>query len=220
MNNNLTMALEEYKNKKIKYIYHYSDKLYQDIRSLRAQGNLSDIELDKLDKEYTRMFDKEPYTKNISFFIEPIPYKIIGDLFDNKHDSWHNGNELYEYKTDINSLEKDIVFKITETPTAVEFIDMHYNPTMSEKEYVEFMREKSIMLEKNGYEGEGLDNLIKTASKFLGTTKDYFIEARKRLDAKETSKQYAANVPHLMLYPESGIIKYQSYRKVVIGKDN
>lgn len=218
MNGNLTLALESHKNKKLKYIYLYSKSLNKDIRSLRAQATLTTKELNELDEKYTRYFDQRPYTESISFFIEPIPTDIIGKLFGKGHRNWHDGNVLYEYCVDVDYLEKDILYSVVETPTAVEFMDMHYDPNMTGKEFIEYARDKNQVLIKQGYVGEGVDNLVKAASKFLGTTRDYFIKARKRADADKTKMLYAASVPHLMLYPKGGIIRYSNDRRVVIGK--
>lgn len=218
MNGNLALALESHKNKKLKYIYHYSKLLIKDIRSLRAQATCSTKELNKIDEKYTKYFAQRPYTENISFFIEPIPTDILGKLFGKDHHTWHNDNVLYEYCVDVDYLEKDILYSLVETPAAVEFMDKNYNPNMTEKGFIEYMWERNQILIKEGYIGEGVNNLIKVASKFIGTTRDYFIEARKRADADETKMLYAAHVPHLMLYPEDGVVQYSSYRKVIIGK--
>lgn len=207
-----------YKDKPGEYLYHYSKELYNELKSLRAQERLSKKELDELDNEYTRPHSAGKYTQNISFFIEPIPYKIIGDLFNN-NEIWVNGQKLYQYKIPLFYIEKRIKFSLVETPEDIKLFDNEYSETMTNEEYNLFIEKKAKNKVARGEVGEGRDNLIKAIKPFLGTTEKYFIEARKRPDADITSKQYAANVPHLMLYPTKGIINYESYSVITIGED-
>lgn len=203
-----------------KYLYHYSTELYDSLKSLRAQATLSKKELDNLDKEYSKLLEIEPYTKNISAFIEPIPYDIIGKLFNNDHSVWVNGKELYEYKIPVSSLESNITYVLVETKEDTKLFDEEYDPGMTSKAFDEFIIKKQRTKILNGDMGRGRSNLIKAIKAYLGTTRDYFIAARKRKDADKTAKQYAATVPHLMLYPSTGIIEYESYRTITIGKKN
>lgn len=112
------------------YIYHYSSKSYSELRSLANQPGKSKEEIVELNKKYTRSMDPGPYCNQISFFIEPIPFDIIGDLFGNKHSVWFNGNRLYEYLIDIDSIDKNIMFMVAETPGDMKLIDSYDTDSM------------------------------------------------------------------------------------------
>jgi hypothetical protein len=198
------------------YIYHYSSDKYSELRSLRKQSGRSKKELDQIDKDFS--FNENKYTNNISFFIEPIPYDIIGDLFNNKHNVWKNGNVLYEYMIDVNTLEKNIYYSLVESPEDIKTLDLNYDKDMTDKEFDIYIKNKLDAKYARGETGIGRANLIKQIKLYLGTTRQLFIDARKRYDAELTKTKYAANVPHLMLYPSSGIIQYQKYDQITIGK--
>jgi hypothetical protein len=200
------------------YIYHYSKKRFNELRSLSHQRNETKKELDDINKKYTQTMAPGPYANNISFFIEPIPIDILGDLFDNKHQVWFNGNHLYEYFIDVESLDKNILFNIVETPDDTKLMDSKDTDSMSDDEFDTYMRLKMTNKYSRGEIGIGRNNLIHQISRFLGTIRQAFIDARSRTDAKDTVNKYAANVPHLMLYPESGIIQYKRVEQIVIGK--
>ena len=199
------------------YIYHYSSKSYSELRSLANQPGKSKEEIDELNKKYTRSMDPGPYCNQISFFIEPIPFDIIGDLFGNKHPVWFNGNSLYEYLIDIDSIDKNIMFMVAETPGDMKLIDSYDTDSMLDEDFEKFMKIKQHEKYIRGEVGIGRDNLRKQIKVYLGTTRQAFINARKRPDAKETASKYAAYVPHLMLYPESGIIRYRSRDIIKVG---
>lgn len=64
------------------------------------------------------------------------------------------------------------------------------------------------------------DDVIKTYDSnpaYKGEISSYFLKASKRKDFSEFSMLYAASVPHLMLYPSSGIIEIDSITKITIG---
>jgi hypothetical protein len=161
--------------------------------------------------------DPGPYCNQISFFIEPIPFDIIGNIFNNKHSVWFNGNHLYEYLIEVDSLDKNIMFKVAETPADMKLIDSYDTDSMPDDEFEKFMKLKQKEKYARGEIGIGRDLLKRQIKLYLGTTRQAFIDARKRPDAKETASKYAAYVPHLMLYPESGIITYQSRDAITVG---
>lgn len=67
--------------------------------------------------------------------------------------------------------------------------------------------------------GNTVSGLKHQLSKFKGKTKDFYISARKRSDAQEHFNKYAANVPHVMLYPKNGIVNIESVNIVTIGSE-
>ena len=203
---------------KTMYIYHYSKERYKDLRSLRCQNKLTKKELDDLDTQYTLGFNPDKYTKSISFFVEPIPYDIIGDLFNNKHNVWKNGNNLYEYLVDVDTLEKNILFMVAESPAKSKYYLSQDTDNMSDEEFDKYLKIVEKVMYKNKDIGIGRSQLETQIQRYQGMTRELFIAARKLPDSESTKEKYAANVPHLMLYPSGGIIQYKKINTIVIGK--
>ena len=199
------------------YIYHYSKKDFDIIKSLRKQNSLTKKELDNIDKKYFAKYIPGRYSYSISFFIEPIPTDIIGDLFDNKHKVWYNGNELYEYKVLVESIEKNIYYIFLESPEVIKYRYSLDTDSMTDDEFEIYLDKLNDILHNNNDVGIGRDNLEKQIKKYLVITRNQFIKARKLPDAKDTFNLYAANVTHLMLFPSNGEIEYQEKNKIVIG---
>ena len=198
-------------------LYHYSKNKYDVLKSLAAQDNLTAKEKREFEEEAKLIGLPIPYHKQISFFFDPIPLDIIADLFKGKNDVWKMGTELFQYEVDVNSLEPDIWFLIAESPEITKFLDS-INWQDGREFLIKVKREKIKKQIELGEIGQGLPNLIKHIQRYKGMTRYYYIQASKRKDFEEYIHLYAAFVPHVMLVPKSGIIKYNRMTKVVVGK--
>ncbi len=210
-----------------KYIYHYSTKLYEELKSRAKFDNISEKELEKMYKvEVVQYCSPDVYDKSISFFMDPIPLKTIAKIFDHKHDFWQSGKELYMYVVLLDSLPEDISYYITESPLANEMLANSYKEMPNDDEGPEwdkwiakFKCRRLRLLKEAGLVGIGLDKLIEQVNKFEGLTEENFRKAKSYIYMTDEDRyhKYAASVPHLMLYPDSGVINYQSVKKVKIA---
>ena len=82
-----------------------------------------------------------------------------------------------------------------------------------------YFKRKNQLQKDLGEIGNSKSQLERQVSKYHNKTEHYYLLASKRYDFKENINKYAANVPHLMLYPKHGVINYSSVSKVVIGGD-
>lgn len=207
------------------YLYHYSKELYPALttRLLRANKTLSSKEVDK-EKQDAEFHDNPgSYFESISFFFDPIPLAMIGEHFNNDHHTWFNGKNLVEYIVDTATLESDILYNIVETPAdfkAMNSVNWGDPKTDTDEFFTLYMRGKNARKLKSGEQGKGVANLVKHARQFVGGTEKAYL-ANKRLskeDQESIKGKYAANVPHVMLYPKKGKIKYISTLPVVVGR--
>lgn len=180
------------------YIYHYSREFFKDLRTLKAQG-----------KDPVNAHRKD-YGTHISFFFDPLPLKKIAGLFKNEHPFYQMGEGIYEYVVNVNILG-DIKYDVVESPGVVKIRDdfpWRSNTQESDQEIIEFRKLKDAYKEKEGETGVTLSGLKKQIALYRGKSFDYFRESVKRSDFDDNRTKYAANVPHVMLFPKNGVIKY------------
>lgn len=199
------------------YLYHYSKEKYNKILTKRRQKVLSKDEI-KDDEEGAKFRDDVGlYCDHISLFFDPIPLDIIADLFNNEHPFWYKGNELYQYKVNTKYFETNITYKVLESPESVSFLDKTGWEEDDDWKY-KWFRERNQLMDKLGQRGHSRADLEKQCQRFFGTTRDYYKKAVNRSDFEENKTLYAASVPHIAVYPISGIINPESVTKVVIGR--
>ena len=159
----------------------------------------------------------------ISLFFDPVPLKLLGNIFKNnekKHHTWFNGNKLYEYVVDINALETNLKYNIVETPSD--------NETLDETKWVDtddflieylFAKNNRKILTKEI--GNSKIDLLKQISLYKNTTeKMYYNASKHKVFFKDNFECYAARVPHLILYPETGIINFEYVNLVTVGSND
>jgi hypothetical protein len=205
-------------------LYHYGpgNTKYNTLLTKRLSDKKLSKEEIKEAEDLARLTSRlGPYIDHISFFMDPIPFDIIGDLFkDSNHHVWFNSNTLYEYRVDFLSLEKNIKYEVVETPNDVKILDAT-NWIDTDDFFYDYMLKKYKRKRNDGEVGKFRLFLEDQVKKYQGTIRDYYLKAVKRKDFKEgNDKKYAANVPHLMLYPSNGEIMYQSSRQITIGYKN
>lgn len=156
------------------------------------------------------------YSDHVSFMIDKVPIAVIGDLYKNKHDYWYNGNKMFEYTVDTKDLEKNILYRVVETPTTVKMLDEVEWKENEEWERA-YYRKKLKVQENRGEVGKGIASLDGQLELFKGTILDSYRKLVKRKDFEEVKDLFAPYVPHLFLYPKNGIIHYCDVREVTIG---
>lgn len=197
-------------------LYHYSKELYDKLKTKRISGLADKKEIEEAEKFQSVSGLPGAYVDHISFFFDPIPYKEIGNIYGNFHSTWYNGSELNEYIIDTRELDNDITYYITETPNQIKLLDN--TDWIDTDEFLLEYKKKLNALKKEWKEiGHSKKDLEEQIKLYKGKTLDYYIKARKRRDYEENKFKYAANVPHSMIYPKSGIIEYESVSKIIIG---
>lgn len=190
-------------------LYHYSKEFYKDLRTLKARG----IEIDKGNPE-KKKFKLGAYNEHISFFLEPAPLDILGAIFkDANHEVWIPGNELYEYEISVSHMP-EFKYDIVESPLTN---DLFYNPKYDDivdDEWLELLYKKKKEAGEIGYSKR---EFLKVAPKLIGILRQEYLKIRSRPNWDRIKEKYAATCVHVMLYPEGGIIKYDHFKKVVVG---
>ena len=67
-----------------------------------------------------------------------------------------------------------------------------------------------------GFVGETLESLEEAIEELDVVTAEAFIAERKRDKNRESFQQYAAGVPHLMIYPDDGMVKPISIKEITL----
>jgi hypothetical protein len=197
-------------------LYHYSKDRYSILMTRAKSGKCTKSELAeaiRISKEYSRVGS---YNDHISFFFDPIPLDTVAKIFKGKNDFWIKDNEIFEYVIDTKSLDKNILFEVVETPNDIKTLDA--TDWIDTDEFlIEYLAKKSEMKKHLGETGTGISNLDKQILKYSGRTDEFYNAASKRKDFEYNITKYAASVPHVMIYPKEGSIKYESVDKVIVG---
>ena len=193
-------------------LFHYSDKLFHHIKSLRAQGHLTPVQIREAEK-LAKGTILPPYIDNISFFIDPLHLSAMPGYYDDKHTFYKHGKELFEYEVDTADLG-ELTYHLVESP---EKTAMLYDPSVDDAEFYAKMDEYNKSLK---YIGNNVNDLDEVINKFKGTIDGYFHKVRSYPDFEKNLTKYAACVPHLMIYPKSGVVKYRQIHSVIMGDDH
>ncbi len=194
-------------------LYHYSTHHYDQLKTLEKQRPLTKKEIDQ-GAASVKSGAALPYYAHISFFFEPVPLDLVGSIFPKDHHTWFKGSRLYEYVVDPSSIEH-FQYKVVESP---EKTALYYDGSVTDAEY---HRRIAVLDKTLHYSGHSVAELKLAAQHLEGSTRDSFLAlpSRSNWHGKEKDsiqKKYAATVPHVMLYPASGVVTYQSVKKVVV----
>lgn len=203
-------------------LYHYAKQPFVVLKTRKARGEAGLPEVMEDDESSTFRHEIGPYSEHISFLFDPVPLDIIGDLFKRVHHSvWVSGTTIFEHVIDTGHLSK-FKYSIVETPADVEFMNKNWPEgtelTIAAKK--RYFVAKAALKTKLGDSGEGNSDFEKAAAQFVGSTRAAYITATKNA-SEESLMRYAANVPHVMLYPERGVVRLlKPARAVKIAKSS
>lgn len=204
-------------------LYHYSPKRFDSLMTRRQSGLATPDDIKKGVEEAKRFNWPGNYVDHISFFFEPLPSKQIGKLFNNDHPVWFDGNRLFEYVVDTDVLDKRILFDVVESEKKTRFADefakkhnwVEDNPDLLSR----YLAEAKVKRQLWGEVGVSLDGLVKQIEANQDKLLSCYKAAVKREDFEFNRTKYAANVPHVMIYPSSGIVPYEQVNSLIIGSD-
>ena len=185
-------------------LYHYSTTKYSELKTRESQGVKVETEVSP------RVHRPGNYNQHISFFMDPIPAKTMTSIFGVGHPVWFSGNRLVEHVIDLRQIGA-FKYHVVETPEKTVIL---YDNDIDD---TEFYRLLNKLNRDHGYIGEGVRDFMKPYRRFKGATKKYFLRANTYPDWESNKTKYAANVPHVMLYPASGTVSVLKTSEVIIS---
>lgn len=195
-------------------LYHYSTEKFDILKTRTAQGINDTKDINQTNKLISKILKFGSYNDHISLYFEKAPLDILGIIYKGvDHDIWYADSKLYEYEIHLDDIG-EFAYNIVETPLEIKmFYDDKYDD-MSMEDYVKMLYKLKF---KAGLCGTDRSNFIKQVNKLKGTIVDEYIKLPSRPNWEDINLLYAPTVPHVMLYPESGVIKYHSVKPVVVG---
>lgn len=197
-------------------LYHYSTAQYPVLLTRRKTGQPT--------PEGVNVSDN--YLDHISFFFDPIPSRIMPEVFSKGHHFWFAGNRIFEHVIEVNELEDNIRYLVVESKREDEL----WNRSMQRKFKKAEGKDRERLLKewhdliasekiRWGESGSGRHELKKQIRKNMGSTSLSYIAASTRDDFEDGYNKYAANVPHLMIYPSEGEVPVREVFELKIGSD-
>lgn len=187
------------------FLYHYGAAGYKALKTLEAQRPVTQAErkeaLQKLEEIWYNV-PPGPYYQHISFLFDPISTDHW-KYFNRSHPVWNKGTILTEYVVDTSQIG-EFKWMIVETP---EITEPRRDETVSDEDF----RKLYIRVNQAKYVGSGSGALEKASREFVGHQKEYLKIASK---LNPDSMRYAADVPHVMLYPKEGMVLFESQRRI------
>lgn len=190
-------------------LYHYATQRFNMLKTLEQQRQITEEEKAAAQQAEKWGVHVGAYYQHVSFLLEPAPLDIIGNVFPIDHPVWKHRNTLFEYVVDSRHVEP-FAYSLVEAPEKTE---IYYDDTLDTEAYYRRYRE---LIKKHGWNGKGSAALEKAAKPYLGKTRDLYLAVLDRPNYEDLKYKYAATVPHVMLYPETGLIQYESVRKVKV----
>lgn len=197
-------------------LYHYSTEPLELLLTRREQG-VSAEQITEAEIKAKKLGLPLPYIDHISFFLEPIPKETIASIFKNQHPFWKAGAEIYEHVIDSSSIPAQSQYMIVETPVIDQYTDQFDWSVTDLKVRSSYFIAMHKEMKRLGLLGVGIPKMVKLLTPFLGKTEGYYIKSRMAKDADVTKTQYAAGVPHLMVYPIGGRVKVEKVYKIKLG---
>lgn len=184
-------------------LYHYSSQRYDTLKTRAAQGKPVLPDRDLISTVGT-------YNDHVSFFIEAPPLDIMGAIYGKDHGTWFPGSKLIEHRVDLSKL-KSFKYHFVETP---EKIKMLFDDSVSDEEYYEKLEKIN---KSKGYTGKNLKEFRLPYNALKGSTRYHVMRANTFPKWDVNRFKYAACVPHVMIYPQGGVIPVMDTREVVVS---
>lgn len=199
-------------------LYHYSGARHSVLKT--REKTAKTIEKKKLEEAKESMeihHDPGTYYQHISFFFDPVPLDVVGRIFGKEHPFWYPGHEIYEHVVSLDHMP-DFKYRIVETPLANKmFYDTDWDE-LDDSDKLMFFRKLAEAQKAHGEIGHSAGQFRSVASEFVGKARKAFEELPKQPNWGEIKKQYAATVPHVMLYPKGGEVKVDKITEVKIAQ--
>lgn len=196
-------------------LYHYSNKTLTELLTKRSYT--TDQQIISLAESNAKLVgDIGCYLDHISFFLEPIPTDILPKLFGGKHPFYRPNETCIEHVVQV-KLTDSFDWALQETPVIGKFSDRWNWDDITREVRRGYIRQINKEMTRLKLQGSDVAQMFDAIRPYIGETRDYFIKARQSRWAEDTSTQYAAEVPHLMLYPNGGSMKVLKSKEVRFG---
>lgn len=194
-------------------LYHYSQVKREVLKTLRMSG--SEIVVSDRFDPYQPLTAYHPgaYVDHISFFLERPPIESLASVFKEGHSVWYKGNVVFEHVIETRDDNK-FEFVVVETP---ERTDHYYDELYGDGDDEAWRAKELEILKKFGYIGEGSRSLERATDHLKGETLRAYQKLRGRPNFEQIRLKYAATVPHVMLYPDSGGVTVRSVTRLKVG---
>lgn len=103
-------------------LYHYSQSPLP-ILLTKRQAGADPLEITRSEKKQKELNLEAPYVDHMSFFFDPIPSKLVSEIFGSNHNFWYKGNVIYEHLVDVNQFEGDVLYRVVESVRKTAFMD-------------------------------------------------------------------------------------------------
>lgn len=204
-------------------LYHYAPDLFTSLQTRRKSGLATAVEIKRSEESAKKYLSEGAYVDHISFFFDPIPSKVLANIFGPTHRAWAKGTKLFEYVIDVPALGNDVLYRVVESARKTAFLDQFSKDHNWEDDdpvlLMKYTKEINALQRKWGELGTGLINLERQIALNVGKTEQAYVIASQREDFEWGREKYAANVPHLMVYPSSGEVAISSISSLVMGSD-
>lgn len=185
-------------------LYHYATQPFPILKTLEAQGLVTDEMRNAAQDSMAFYHTPGPYYAHISFFVDPLDLSTVAEIFaGHNHPVWRTGNVVYQHVVESHTLG-DFDYLWTETPVDKQFMKTRWKEGLSEEAMSKYFADLAVAARKAGFIGKGNHAFEKAAKSFVGKTMEAYLEA-KELNYGRNWQQYAANVPHVMIYPPKGV---------------
>jgi len=209
------------KIKKDLYVYHISNKVYEDIRPLWLQKNNTKLKNNIKELIGSKRF--ESYKYEVSAFISPIKQEHIELMTNEGFKPWIN-NGLYIYEINLDDNKDSIIsMSITSHPEQQEFMDKRWKKWYDRHKYLSndefFLAKKGLKIEM-AIETNIPQHMSLEEFKDIIVGKDWcdmdkFIKLNIEKGSKE---QYASYIPHVSI-SISKPLKFNSMKKITLLQD-
>lgn len=203
-------------------LYHYATIPFNILQTPRKQKTPTPEEILADEAKATKRFAIGLYMDHISFFLEPAPLHVLGELFAGHPEAiWIPGRVFYEHVIDTTKIG-DFMFSVDATPSDLavlyKFDKDFKNPT--KEDFAKYFEDEYKRKWKLGEYGNGNKELEKIALPLVGTTEQAYRDAIPHFTPSNW-RHYAAMVPHAKIYPSGGecILKSPA-RRVKVGRVN
>jgi hypothetical protein len=204
-------------------LYQYAPDHFASLQTRRKSGLASADEIKRSEQSAKKYLSEGAYVDHISFFFDPIPSKVLANIYGPTHRAWAKGTKLFEHVVDVTSLGHDVLYRVVESQRKTAFLDEFSKDNNWEDDdpamLMKYIKEINALQRKWGELGTGLVNLEKQIALNVGKTEQAYVIASQREDFEWGREKYAANVPHLMVYPTSGEVAIASINSLVMGND-
>ena len=196
-------------------LYHYSATQYPVLQTVENR-QVDTHNYSKYLAYAKQTGDIGGYHQHLSFFIEPVPVDIWR-FYPTDHPVWAKGTKLFLHHIYLEDAFPG-GYKFTETPLHQKRVK-GLPDELSDAELIAF---KKALYKEQYNEGEMGTSFIQCATKIRELTKNgmyhWYLKLKNSVNYEEVKYKYAANIPHLMMYPASGQVPVMFSTPIVIGE--